>query len=229
MKSNRTITGAALLSTALLLALAPAAKATTYPDLVYKVTIDLSPSAASSADAPFTLALQLVEGSGNVVNNVTASNFTLVGGTVVSAPDYVAGGVFGSLAKGVVLTNSNPTDNEFDFEFSPGTTQISFRVDQTPNSELVGTGTPINDQFNVELLDNQQNPIATTAPGGTGALLSSALFAGATDNTVQLYSTTGADAGVTVEAVPEPNSTAMLVVGALGLLGVLRLRQRLAA
>src|SRR5271167_2625596 len=128
MKTTR-ILGAsvALLTTALVLALAPSAKATTFPDLTYNVTLNLSSLAADNpAGSPFSLDLQLLQGSGNVPNTVTLSNFTFTGGTASGTPAFTVGGVTGSLASSVVLSSTvgGSIDNEFDELFSSGVTSI---------------------------------------------------------------------------------------------------------
>jgi hypothetical protein len=228
MKPTRILsaTSAALLITALLVAMAPAAKATTFPDLQYNVTLNLS-SLNLLPNAPFSLDLQLVTGSAaaNVTNTVTLSNFVFTGGTASGTPDYTNGNESGSLASSVVLTTGTTPvaqeANEFAEAFSSGVTSISFHVDQTPNSELVSSGTPIPDQFNVAILDNGLNNVPTTDPSGaandTYTLVSSAISSSETASNVNYY---------TIVATPEPSSTALSFVVAGGLLGLVLLRRR---
>jgi hypothetical protein len=205
---------ALLLSTLSLLTLT-SAKATTYPDLTYNVTLNLANLAGYMADAPISLDLQLAQGSGNVTNTVTLSNFTFVGGTASATPNFTTGGESGSLATSLVLTNSS-LDNEYATALSSGVTSISFKVDQTPNSEEVTSGTAVPDQFNVSLIDNNLNYIPTTDPSGADTLVNSAL---GTNATVNQYS---------IVAAPEPGTNALLLAGG-ALVGVIALRRRMLA
>ena len=215
MKTKRILSafGAALLSPAFMLALAPAAQAATFPDLTYTVNLDLS-SLGLNPNGPFSLDLQLVQGSGNVTNTVKLSNFSFTGGSATGTPDFTMGNESGSLATTVTLTNTS-SDNEFAEAFSAGVTQISFTVDQTPNSEVVTSGTPIPDQFNVAILDTNLNNLATTDISGGNTLISSALSSNATSASVDRYS---------LIAAPEPGSAAMFLLGACGVLGILGAR-----
>jgi len=224
MKTTRLLSayGAAMLSTALLLALAPAARATPFPDLVYTVTLNVN-SLGQDPNAPFSLDLQLVQGSGNVLNTVTLSNFVFTGGTASGTPDYTNGMETGSLASSVVLTSPATPEGEVSElaeAFSAGVTQISFKVDQTPNSELVSSGTPIPDQFNVAILDSNLNNVPTTDPSGAAAdtytLVSSPLGESSSLATVKTY---------TLQVAPEPSTYATLL-GGLVALGVMAIRRR---
>ena len=214
------ILAAALFSTALL-ALAPSAKATTFPDLTYNVTLNLSNLNTLNPNGPFSLDLQLVQGSGNVANTVTLSSFVFSGGAT-SGTASTFGGVTGNLGSSLVLSSTvgGSFDNEFYQAFTSGVTSISFHVDQTPNAEVVGTGTAIPDQFNVAVLDTNLNNILTTDP------------AGPTGNDTLVISDLGPNATVNqyaVAAVPEPSSIALSGIVALGMLGlVLRRRSQVA-
>jgi hypothetical protein len=231
MKPTRILSAsaAALLATAFLFA--PAAHAQTFPNLTYYVTIQ-NLNLLPSANGDYSLDLQLLTGSGNQTNTVTLSNFVFTGGTASGTPDFTNGNETGSLASSVVLTsNSNPNtaiDNEFAEAMSAGVTQISFKVSQTPNSETVTSGTAAPEQLNVAILDNGLNDITTTDPTGDGNLVSSPLGETSTLATVNTYSGTGADAGVTVvvgaEAVPEPRSVALGLLAAGVMFGLLRKR-----
>jgi hypothetical protein len=190
---------ALLLTTFSLLAL-NSAKATTFPDLSYNVTLNLANLAGYSADAPFSLDLQLAQGSGNVSNTVTLSNFVFTGGTSDGTPNFTTGGESGSLASSLVLTDT-ATDNEFAEAFSSGVTSISFHVDQTPNSEEVTQGTAVPEQFNVYIIGDDLNYAPTTDPTGADTLLSSDL---GTNATVNQFS---------IEAAPEPGVTGLLLLG----------------
>jgi len=225
MKTTRILSasGVALLSTTFLFALAPASRAA---DLVYNLTLNLN-SLAINPNGPFSLDLQLVQGSGNVTNKVTLSNFVFTGGSPTGTPDFTSGNETGSLASSIVLTNT-ASDNEFAQAFSSGTTQLSFKVDETSNSELVGSGTPIPDQFNVAILDNGLNNIPTTDPSGGNTLVSSAIAANQTLASVDAYSSLSPDAGVTVNlsATPEPRSGVLGLLAACVMAGMLVMRRR---
>lgn len=204
------------LSASFLFALASASQAA---NLVYYVTLNVA-SLVSNPNAPFALDLQLVPGSNNVTNSVTLSNFIVTGGTLAGTADFSFGGASGSSASSIVLTNSNATDNEYAELFSAGVTQIQFKVTETSNSETVGSGTPVPEQFNVAIYDNTQSNIPTTDLSGGNALLSSAIVAGQTMSSVQTYSSVSPDAGVTVSlsAVPEPASAGLLLIGACAMI-----------
>jgi len=208
----------AALSASFLLVLAAASPAA---NLVYYVSLDVS-SLVSKPDGQFSLDFQLVPGSDNVSNTVTISNFTVVGGSLLGTPSYSAGGASGSMLTSVTLTNSDPADNEYAALFSTGVTKIQFMVTETSNSETVGSGTPIPEQFNAAILDNQLGNILTTDPSGGNTLISSAIVAGQTLSSVQTYSSTGTDGGVNVttslNVIPEPGSASLLLVGACAMM-----------
>jgi hypothetical protein len=227
MKNTR-ITGAfsALFLSAALLAFAPAARATTYPNLTYNVTLDLS-SLGNDSNTPFSLDLQLVSGSGNATNTVTLSNFVFTGGTASGTSDFTSGNESGSLASTLTLTTgTSPTaqsDNEFAEALSSGVTQVSFSVNQTRNPEVVTSGTAIPDQFNVSVLDSDLDNVPTTDPSGaandTYTLVSSAITSSETASQVNLYA-------LDVAAAPEPSIYATLLVGLATLGAAIRFRSR---
>ena len=211
----------AALSAAFLLALASAGHADPY---TYAVTIDVS-SLTTDANGPYSLDLQLVQGSDNVNNSVNIYNLSAVGGSFTSTPVFTTGGASGSVAGGVVLTNS-ASDNEVAYQFSSTTTQITFSVTESNNQELVGGGTPTPDQFNIAILDNTAiNPIATTDPSGNDALVSHAMEGTQGISQLELFSSTGVDGNGGVTAIPEPGSTTMAAIGA-GLLALLAWRRK---
>lgn len=215
MKTTRIVRAfrAAALSAAFLLALAPASRAA---NLIYYVTLDVA-SLTSNANGPFSLDLQLVPGSDNVTNTVTLSNFTAFGGSFTGIPSFTNGGESGSVGTSVVLTNSDPVDNEFAEPFTSSTTLIMFKVNETNNAETVGVGDPVPDQFNVAILDSGLSNIQTTDPGGGNALVSDAMVGSPFLSQVNTYTSQSPDAGVTA-AAPEPGSAALLLLGAGGLL-----------
>ncbi len=221
MKLKRLLSasGAALLSTAALLALAPSAKAAgiTVPNFDFSVTLNLS-ALAGNLNGPFSLDLQLDQGSGNVTNTVQISNFVFTGGTTVGSADFTSGGETGTIGTGgtVTLTNSSQ-DNEIAEALSAGVTQITFNVVETPNNEIANGTSPIPDQFNVAILDDNLNNLATTDGSGANELVSSVL---GEDATVENF---------TLVATPEPGSFQLSLVAAGGLLGLTLLRRRFVA
>ena len=218
MKTSRTARacGAAVLSALILLASAASSQAQTFGDLTYYVTLNVS-SLTSNGNGPFSLDLQLNTGSGNVTNTVTLSNFTFTNGSATGSPNFTLGGETGSLTSSVTLTNSSAT-NELAQAFSGTTTQISFAVDETSNSELVSGGTAIPDQFSV-YLDDATGSFIPTTDSVNSTLVTEAITAQQTLGSVSTFSSTSPDGGVTasVSAVPEPGSAAMLVLGVAGL------------
>jgi hypothetical protein len=227
MKNPR-ITGAfsALFLSAALLALTPAARAATFPNLTYNVTLDLS-SLENDSNTPFSLDFQLVSGSGNVTNTVTLSNFVFTGGTASGTSDFTSGNESGSLASTLTLTTGTSpmaqSDNEFAEAFSSGVTQVTFSVNQTRNPEVVTSGTAIPDQFNVSILDGSFDNVPTTDPSGaandTYTLVSSAITSSETASQVNLYA-------LNVTSAPEPSTYAALLVGLVALGAAIRFRPR---
>jgi hypothetical protein len=238
MKTKRILSasGAALFVTSLLLALAPAARATNFPDLTYLVTLTLNPSfdTSNNSNGPFSLDFQLDTGSGapNIVNTVKLTSFTFTGGSASATPDFTSGGESGSIASGITLT-TGPTpvaqgDNEYAVQFSPGVTKITFKVDETPNSELVTSGTPVPDQFNVAILDNGLNNIPTT-DFLADTLVSSAISDSETVGSVDTFSSISPDGGVVAIATPEPHSVILGLIAMCGMLGTVIIRRRFVA
>jgi hypothetical protein len=228
MKINNLLraSAAALLSTAALLVLTPSAKAAGFTTIndTYTVTLNTS-SLDTNANGLFSLDLQLVTGSGNVTNTVQISNFAFTGGTTVGSADYTNGGETGTIGSGgtVTLTNS-ASDNEIAEEFSASTTQISFKVSETPNNEIIASGSPIPDQFNIAILDNNEVNIPTTDPSGGNTLVNSNL---GEDPTLETFSSASPDGGVTaIVATPEPSASALSMIAAVGLIGLVLLRRR---
>jgi hypothetical protein len=215
-------TGVALLSTALLLAFAPASHA----DLIYTVTLNMNSAFVSDPNGPFALDFDLVKGSGNgsVTNTIKLTNFVFTAGSFTGTDASSNGGFSlspgGSLTGGstVTLTNSS-LNNEFIEDFSlsqPGS--LSFQVDETTNSEVANVGfTASPDLFNIYLDNNNAatNFTVATTDAVNSSVVSSAIISGNT--TASGFNSVCPDAGVTTTAVPEPASTAMLFIGAVGL------------
>ena len=221
MKISRTLI--ACCAAVLGLAAVPGAHATNFTYWVVLNTSGLDSS--DGANAPFSLDLSLVQGSGNVTNTVTLSNFGFTGGSfdTGSGDVYTQGAETGSFASSVTLNNTD-IDNEYAGEFDASVSLIRFEVVETTNSEVVGTGTPINDNFTVQIDDQSSNLyISTSDPSSADTLVDNALFENETLSSVQTYNSVSPDAGVTtqVSAVPEPASLGLLAlgIGAFGLLG----------
>jgi hypothetical protein len=236
MKNNRLLSasGAAFFSAAIALAIAPAAHAAGFvtPDYDYTVTLNVA-SLVGNANGPFSLDLQLVQGSGNVSNTVKIYNFSTTGtSSGFGASDFNNGSESGTIGTGgiVTLTNSQ-SDDELAALINPGTTTISFNVDETPNSEIVASGSPTPDQFNVSILDSGENNIPTTDSGDAATQTWDLVKSDLGENpTLASYSSLSPDGGVTViTATPEPSSTALSLVAAGGLLGLVLVRRRYAA
>ena len=122
----------------------------------YDVSLDTSPLIGHPA-TPFSLNFQFNDGqgTGDANNTVSLGNFTFgLGGTAVGVPS-LAGGATGSLAQGILLTDS-AFFNSFTQEFTPGS-QLAFLLQFTNN---VDAGlTP--DQFSFAVLDNSGFEIPT--------------------------------------------------------------------
>ena len=202
------------LSAALLLALAAGSQAAS-TNLVFPVSISLTPALETSGNGEFLLDVQLAPGTNLVTNSVTLSNFVFTGGSLdaSNANNFSTGGVSGSLSSSLTLTNTSNLDNEFGEAFTSGVTQVSFLVNQTTNSEPGSN--PIDEEFNVYIDDNTGNAVPTTDPSSANKLISSVIEEGESIGNVNIYPSTSPETGVT--AVPEPGSAAMLLVAAVGL------------
>lgn len=189
---------------------------------VYDVTLDTTPL-VGSASGPFSLDLQLIDGSflGDGNNTVTISNFA--GGTPQGSPT-LAGGASGSLGSSVTLTDTAFL-NLFTQQFLAGA-MLSFRLAYTTN---VDAG-PTPDQFSISILNSGGTPLPMTSLGSFGidAFLTVDLdgpdaapmtFAGDAFRAPFI----GLDAADAATAVPEPGSAA-LVVGMVMLIAGIRRR-----
>ena len=216
--------GARSLAIALALGLHSAGHAA---NLVYWVDVSTA-SLVGNANAPFGLDLSLIKGVGDVSNTVTLSNFTFTNssGTVLSPTGtlvYNTGTESGSMASSVILTSGATSGsgsiNEYAEQLPAGTANVWFKVTSTNNAETVGTGAATPDQFNVMLDDNTTNPIATTASDGV-SLASDPIVASAFLSQVQTFSSVAPEGGATasISATPEPGHSALLLIGALGLI-----------
>src|SRR5580693_7643769 len=109
------------------------------------ISIDTA-SLEGNPNAPFTLDLQFIDGSGtgDANNTVTLTDFNLAGGSL--ALDSSTGGVTVSTGPfGIEMTDSS-FFNELEFTFVPGAT-LSFDLSTTSNADV---GTP--DTFALAIL-----------------------------------------------------------------------------
>ena len=228
MKMTR-ILGAAVVLIATSFVLASGAKAQStnaIPNLVYYVTLsDLNALPTTAGEN--SLDFQLITGSGNVTNTVTLSNFVFTGGSADSSGGiYTTNNVTGSLGSSIVLSSligQGGQVNEFDESFTTNVTSISFKVTVTPNDEVAaGAVTP--DQFNIAIQDGNGTNIPTTDLFGGSTLANESIASTNNVASINTFSGTGPDTGVTVSAVPEPSTYALIGLGALMLVMVARRR-----
>jgi hypothetical protein len=186
--------------------------------LIYHVDINTAPL-VGSLSGPFSLDFQLTDGSGTLagVNTVTLSNFIFTGGTPTGSASLF-GGATGSLSSTVTLTDGLFFSNEFFQGFSAGTTKIGFDALLTTN---VDPG-PTPDAFSLAILDNTLSNIPTTGLGDS-LMLVNINSASLSLSAVQKFTSTS-PSGVTVSAVPEPNSWLVMGSGLMALGWLARLR-----
>lgn len=184
--------------------------------ITYNISLNTAPLAGHLA-GPFALNFQLTDGSGtNDANNtVTLSGFQFgVGGSATGTPTRV-GGVTGTLASSVTLTDSS-FFNSFTQPFVPGS-RLSFTALVTTN---VDAG-PQPDEFSFAILDRTGIELPTAGPFDVFALID---INSTTAPTVRTFAsdpsripagggpviTTGA---AQVQAVPEPGTLVLLGCG----------------
>ncbi|MEO5711893.1 MAG: NF038129 family PEP-CTERM protein [Luteolibacter sp.] len=184
-----------------------------YAAVSYQVSINTSALAANVTSSPFSLDFQLIGNGGN--NSATISNFNFGGGSATSGTENYTGSASGNLGTTISLNNTSGFLNEFFQEFTPGST-LSFTLNLSTN---VASPTP--DGFTFAILDKDLFNITTD---GLGDSLFHVDITGATygTQTVQTGSGTGAFAGVTTTAVPEPSAA---LLGGLGVLVLLKRRR----
>ncbi|MBV9657122.1 MAG: NF038129 family PEP-CTERM protein [Verrucomicrobia bacterium] len=191
----------------------------------YTYHVDMNVGALSTApNAPFFLDFQLNAGGNNGAsgNSVTLNNFVFTGGAATGSAN-TSGNVSGSLGAGLTLTlNTNNPFNEFYQSFSTSTTDIQFDVSSTQFGAGISP-----DGFAVAILDSEANnpQIATNAPD-TVSLLMESINGSVSMANVATYSSTN-PTGVTASAVPEPSTTALMLLGGCGgLVALIRRRNR---
>jgi len=215
-------------------------------DLVFTVTADTS--SLQAANGPYYLDFQLNNGGGIAGGTNTAAITNLTGYQALDTPlpNYGLGvsGGFSSPGDSLILSNQvdpNPPIpgtggiNEYTQGFTPGDS-LSFHVEMTTN---VGDSfSPDQFLFSLFYTDSTGTPqfIPTTSALGfsfVGVSIDSrspTIQAFASDGTL---SPPGIDVPqprieVPVTPVPEPSSIVMVGLGAIGLLGVMRRRHKIA-
>jgi len=188
---------------------------------VYHISIDTTVLTlpGNLGSAPYSVDLQL--NAGDTLNNNTAvvSNFAFGGGSGAIGTAVGLGGVSGSIASGITLTDSSQY-NEFYQTFGAGST-LSFDLSLT---QVVGAGlTP--ESFSIAILDGTLANLPTSGVGDTLLLANIDTTNPLSIGQLNLASGTGDFSGMTVTVIPEPTTTvcALLACG----VGVLR-RRRLA-
>ena len=172
----------------------------------------------ASANAPFSLDFQFVDGGVLGNNTATISNFTYGGGAATGSA-FTIGGALGDIGSTVTFDNSSFAQELYQ-TFTPGTA-LGFDVFLSQNVDGL---TP--DSFSMSILDQALLNIPTTGLGDTlfhaDIISTSALTVSQIDHS----SGTGDFAGVTsdVVAVPEP-ATACVGFG-LAMAGALSRRRR---
>jgi hypothetical protein len=184
-------------------------------DQVFQVTINTS-SLAANFSSPFAVDFELVGSNGNTV---TLSNFTFGGGSAGPAGAFRTGTVTGSLPGPIALKNSSTFFNDFNQQFTPGSS-LSFTLASTVVAPPAG-GSP--DNFSMVLFFRYDTthgfnpgtgaggtPIPTNDPSGANTLLSYDITG--PGSTVSTSSGTGPASGVVVTVTPEPSSVLLLVL-----------------
>lgn len=187
---------------------------TSHAALMFNVSLNTS-ALIGNANGPFTIDLQLNDGSGANVGNNTASlsNFLFGGGAASGSPTPL-GGASGGLNSTVLLQDSSFL-NLFDQTFNPGSV-LSFDVLLSTNVDAGATP----DGFFFSLLDGLGNQIPTT--GLLSAFLEIDLNSG--NPAIQTFSAGDpfAAVGAPVIAplavpgtVPEPTTVSLVLMAAL--------------
>jgi hypothetical protein len=184
-------------------------------DSTYTFTMNTSPLAGHGH---FTLDLQFLDSTGSPTdlnnNTVTLTGFTFGGGSA-SGGGSATGGASGSLASGVMLTDTE-FFNEYMENFTPGS-QLSFNIDTT--NLLDASGIP--DLFTFAILDSGGNELPTT--GFAGEFLDVNLAGGISPQVSTFGSAAGSTFSLAAPAVqgqsttpaPEPAALWLVLAGLL--------------
>jgi hypothetical protein len=182
----------------------------------YQFTVNTS-SLVGNTNGPYYVDFQMNSGGGPFANTAIVNNFNFGGGSAVGSAIVYNGNPSGDLSTAFTLI-ADPTANAFNEiaqQFNPGST-LSFDVTLTENG---GVHAP--DAFVFGIDDNTTFQIPTTSPDGIslGILSINLAFANPVIS-VNTYSPTDAQyAGlnVSVAAVPEPSTWALMLLGFAGL------------
>jgi hypothetical protein len=160
---------------------------------------------------------QLNNGGGPFANMATVNNFNFGGGSASLPGSAIVygGNPSGDLSTGFFLTPVTNSYNEIAQQFTPGST-LSFDVALTENA-----GVQAPDGFIFFIDDVSTFPIATTGPAGAFAMLDINNIA-QRPPTISVATFLPTDdqyrgLNVSVTAVPEPSTWAMMILGFAGI------------
>jgi hypothetical protein len=197
---------------------------------VFTVNLTTTPltTLPGSSAGPFSLALQLVQGSqpNNNAATISAFDFGIGGSAGSGCPTALSPCIFGDASgdlSSTVLLNTSQFFNAFIEFFNPGSS-LSFQVELTTNVDSGG----VPDAFAFSILDSGGSSIPTLDPSTSDTLLtvnidssSPAILTYATDPS--RLTNNGAGVSITMDApttapvvaaTPEPGSLSMDTLGA---------------
>lgn len=218
-----------ILKSVVLVAVLGAFAQTASADTISNIGIDTAPLVGHPA-VPFSILFVFTDGDGigGGNNTVTISNVAFGGGSALGSP-LLFGGVSGSLAARITITDSSFL-SLFSEQFAPGL-QLTFSLGLTSDDDV--SGTP--DRLTFSILDSSGIPLPTLAPFGDYFLgvdlVSTGLVFDVYASNPSRAPTVGNPISISeptinpVSSVPEP-STINLLGGAL--LGMVVLRRRIA-